>query len=204
MIASSGLYRPLTTLSYLFNYAVLGNGTHPAGYHLLNLLLQAIDVALVYLVGLAIFEEIAPAFALAAIWSVHPLLTESVTNIVGRSDQLAAFGVLAGLLLHIRAGSAAGRRKLRYLAALALVVGIGMFSKESAIVVLAAMALYDLAYPGRKVGGRAAGDTRPRPFPSLCSFTRALKCSPGSTPALCRRWTIRWSAPSSGWRGSPR
>jgi tetratricopeptide (TPR) repeat protein len=132
----------------------LGNGTHPAGYHLLNLLLQAIDVALVYLVGLAIFEEIAPAFATAVIWSVHPLLTESVTNIVGRSDQLAAFGVLAGLLLHIRAGSAAGGRKLRCLAALGLVVGIGMFSKESAIVVLAAMALYDLAYPAAE-GWRA-------------------------------------------------
>jgi hypothetical protein len=27
----SGLYRPLTTLSYLFNYAILGNGERPAG-----------------------------------------------------------------------------------------------------------------------------------------------------------------------------
>ena len=32
----AGLYRPLTTLSYLFNYAVLDNGTHQAGYHWLN------------------------------------------------------------------------------------------------------------------------------------------------------------------------
>jgi hypothetical protein len=29
----SGLYRPLTTLSYLFNYAILGDGPNPAGYH---------------------------------------------------------------------------------------------------------------------------------------------------------------------------
>ena len=27
---AAGLYRPLTTLSYLFNYAVLGNGSRPA------------------------------------------------------------------------------------------------------------------------------------------------------------------------------
>src|SRR5262245_18440700 len=27
----SALYRPVTTLSYLFNYAVLGNGREPAG-----------------------------------------------------------------------------------------------------------------------------------------------------------------------------
>ena len=43
---ATGLYRPLTTLSYLFNYAVLGNGTDPAGYHCINFLLHAINVAL--------------------------------------------------------------------------------------------------------------------------------------------------------------
>src|SRR5579864_8836738 len=37
----SGLYRPVTTLSYLFNYAILGNTDHPAGYHWINLLLHA-------------------------------------------------------------------------------------------------------------------------------------------------------------------
>ena len=44
----SGLFRPLTTLSYLFNYAILGNGEHPAGYHWINLLLHAGNVLLVY------------------------------------------------------------------------------------------------------------------------------------------------------------
>src|SRR3984957_5660035 len=34
---SSGLYRPLTTLTYLVNYVGLGNGTNPAGYHWVNL-----------------------------------------------------------------------------------------------------------------------------------------------------------------------
>src|SRR5437763_1340595 len=33
------LYRPLATLSYLFNYSILGNGSSPAGYHWVNLLL---------------------------------------------------------------------------------------------------------------------------------------------------------------------
>src|SRR5271157_5382817 len=36
----NGLYRPLTTLSYLFNYAILGDGDRPAGYHWVNLLLH--------------------------------------------------------------------------------------------------------------------------------------------------------------------
>src|SRR5690349_6973202 len=34
----SGLYRPVTTLSYLFNYAVLRNADNPAGYYWINLL----------------------------------------------------------------------------------------------------------------------------------------------------------------------
>src|SRR5271165_2575818 len=36
----AGIYRPLTTFSYLFNYAILGNGDHSAGYHWINFLLH--------------------------------------------------------------------------------------------------------------------------------------------------------------------
>ena len=42
----SGLYRPLATLSYLFNYAVLGNGERSAGYHWVNFLLHVCNVLL--------------------------------------------------------------------------------------------------------------------------------------------------------------
>jgi hypothetical protein len=103
-----GLYRPLTTSSYLLNYAVFGNGTHPAGYHWVNLALHGVNVSLVYLLGILVFEAAAPAFALAALWGVHPLLTESVTNIVGRADLLAAFGVLAGLLCYVKSAPPPG------------------------------------------------------------------------------------------------
>src|SRR5208283_3663902 len=65
---TSGLYRPLTTFSYLVNYAVFGNGTHPAGYHWVNLALHAVNVSLVYLLGLLVFEAApVPALALAAL-----------------------------------------------------------------------------------------------------------------------------------------
>ena len=63
----SGLYRPLTTLSYMFNYAVLGDGANPAGYHWFNLILHAVNIGLVYALGLVIFEQIPAALLLAAI-----------------------------------------------------------------------------------------------------------------------------------------
>jgi tetratricopeptide (TPR) repeat protein len=141
--SSSGLYRPLTTLSYLLNYTILGGGANPAGYHWVNFALHAVNILLVYWLGLLLFEEMGPAWALAAVWALHPILTESVTNIVGRADLLAGFGVLAGLLCHVKSASASGRHRLAWLAALMLAATIGMFSKESAVVLLAGMAIYD-------------------------------------------------------------
>jgi hypothetical protein len=48
----AGLYRPFTTLSYLFNYAILGNHDRSAGYHWINFLLHLGNVLLVYLLTL--------------------------------------------------------------------------------------------------------------------------------------------------------
>ena len=107
---SSALYRPLTTLTYLWNYAILGDGPNAAGYHAVNFALHALNIALVYLLGLAVLAETWPAFAMAALWALHPILTESVTNVAGRADLLAAFGVLAGLLCYIRGAAAGGSR----------------------------------------------------------------------------------------------
>jgi protein O-mannosyl-transferase len=149
--ALSGLYRPATTFTYLFNYTILGEGSNPPGYHWINFSLHAINAALVYLLGLVLLGEMLPAFAMALLWSLHPLLTESVTNIVGRADLLATFGILAGLQCHIQAASESGRRKIAWLAGLAAVTAVGFFSKESAVVVLAAMLIHDIAYGGVKL-----------------------------------------------------
>ena len=50
---NNGLYRPLTTLSFLFNYAILGNATDPVGYHVVNLALHLLNVALVYFLAIS-------------------------------------------------------------------------------------------------------------------------------------------------------
>src|ERR1019366_7509963 len=44
----AGLYRPLTTLSYLFNDAILGGGDQPFEYHVINFVFHAFNVLLVY------------------------------------------------------------------------------------------------------------------------------------------------------------
>jgi tetratricopeptide (TPR) repeat protein len=151
---TTGLYRPATTLSYLLNYAILGNGTNPAGYHWMNLALHAANVALVYALGILIFGDPFPGLALAAIWGLHPLLTEGVTNIVGRADLLAASGILLGLLCHIRATTGTGWRKAGWLIVLTLSQAVGLFSKENAVILPALMLSYDLIWPERSVWRR--------------------------------------------------
>jgi tetratricopeptide (TPR) repeat protein len=144
-----GLYRPLTTLSYLLNYAALGNGIRPAGYHWINVALHAANVTLVYGLGMLIWAAPEPAWALAAIWGLHPLLTEAVTNIVGRADLLAAFGVLMGLLCHGRAIATTKWRRVAWLAALVAAQTVGLFSKENAAVLPILMLLFDFTSPRR-------------------------------------------------------
>src|SRR2546430_2617721 len=64
-LAVAGLNRPLTTLSFLFNYAVLGNGASPAGYHWFNFILHAVNIGLVYALRLVLFEQRPDAFLVA-------------------------------------------------------------------------------------------------------------------------------------------
>jgi tetratricopeptide (TPR) repeat protein len=144
--AGDGLYRPVTTASFLLNYAVLGNGPNPAGYHWIDFLLHAINACLVYQLALLIFRRGWPALCAAALWAVHPICTEAVDNIVGRADLLAAMSVLGGLLLYRRALAFEGRR--RTLAALALfaIATAGVFAKENAAVLLGLMLLWDVAF----------------------------------------------------------
>jgi protein O-mannosyl-transferase len=141
-----GLYRPVTTLSYLFNYAVLGNGEAPAGYHWINYILHALNVLLLYALSFRLLRKFWPAVFIAALWAVHPVLTESVTNIIGRSDLLAGIGVLGGLLLYLKSAEATGWRVYAWLCALMAVTTVSVFSKESAVAILGVIVLYEIAF----------------------------------------------------------
>jgi tetratricopeptide (TPR) repeat protein len=139
-VGESGLYRPFTTFSYLFNYAILGNAANPAGYHWINLLLHAGNVILLWTLARRFTREFWPPFWIAAVWAVHPVLTESVTNIVGRADLLAGIALLGGLLLYLD-------QRLWTIAPLFVLTLVGVFSKESAVTVAGVILLYELAFP---------------------------------------------------------
>ena len=151
----AGLYRPFTTLSYLFNYALLGNGVQPAGYHWVNLLLHIGNVWLAYALAVRLTDRFWAAVFTAPLWAVHPALTESVTNIVGRADLLASMAVLSGLLMYWKSTQVRGARQAVWLLGLAGVTTIGVFSKESAVAILPVIMLYELVWWKKGVSRRA-------------------------------------------------
>jgi len=144
---SSGLYRPLVGLSYALNYAM--GGVNPIGYHLVNLLLHLLVTWLLYLLVLQLQFPPAAAVSAAALFAIHPLHTEAVTNVVGRAELFMALGVLGSLWLAVT-----GRRWWS-LGAFAS----GLFSKEQAVMVPFLLLLQDLCLPRASAGQGSGGET---------------------------------------------
>ena len=145
--AISGLYRPLTTLSYLLNYSILGNRDNSTGYHWINFLLHWANAVLVYFTALVLLENCWPAVFIAGIFATHPIVTESVSNIVGRADLFATLATLGAFLCYVKSTTRRGVCKLPWLVALMLITTVGEFCKESAVLaIVGVIFLYDLTY----------------------------------------------------------
>jgi len=140
------LYRPLTTLSYLFNYSVLGNRDNATGYHWVNFLIHWMNAALVYFAVLVLMEKLWPAMFTGAIFATHPIVTESVSNIIGRSDLFATAAVLTAFLCYVKSTTRQRWGRVWWLTLAGLITVVGVFCKESAIVVLGVVGLYDVTY----------------------------------------------------------
>ena len=110
---TSGLYRPLTTSSYLLNYAVFGNGTHPAGYHWVNLALHGVNVSLVYLLGILVLGArragLGPGSALGTASAAHRIRHQCCgpRRPAGRLRRAGRLAVLREERLRHRAAQAA-------------------------------------------------------------------------------------------------
>lgn len=136
----SNQYRPLLMLVFAIEYHLWG--LWAPGYHLVNVLLHVINGILVYtfikfLLRISHFSN-APALLAALLFLLHPIQTEAVAYVAGRTDLLATFFLLLGLLIflskrimnHELRIKHAGQRPLSLL----LVYIFALVSKETAIV----------------------------------------------------------------------
>jgi hypothetical protein len=119
------LYRPLQTVLNRVDHSLWG--LHPVGFHLTNLLLQALNGCLVLMLGLALgLSPLAALFA-GCLFTVHPIIVQDLIVVVGRDELLSLAFMLTSLLLLMGPGLG------RAVAGIAS-FGLALLSKESAIV----------------------------------------------------------------------
>lgn len=98
-------FRPLLALGFALNYRA--SGPNPASYHLVNVLLHALNATLLYVFVLQIVpaglrKRESAAFFAAAIGLTHPLTTEAVTLVSSRSTLQATAFLLTSVILYLR------------------------------------------------------------------------------------------------------
>jgi protein O-mannosyl-transferase len=123
-------YRPFQIFCYWAVWRVAG--PNPGAYHLLQLILYAASVWLLYRVAFRLIGAETVAFAGAVLWALHPLHVEAVAWAAALPDVGVGFFVLLALLLFLRAERDGRAFDARHIAA-ALAFGLGLFFKENAL-----------------------------------------------------------------------
>ncbi len=140
--------RPLPVLTYALNHAF--GALRPFGYHLVNVLLNAVVAVLVWAATREVFPgRPSAAFLAAAFFAVHPIHTEVVASVIGRSELWASFFVLVALNLYLRSAPRPGApfRPAAWLGPLLFL--LGALSKGTALALIPLIAVCDLARFGR-------------------------------------------------------
>ncbi len=158
-----GYYRPLITISYAIDWHIWG--TNARGFHYTNILIHIVCTILLFFIFFRLLNRslLVPTIA-ALLFAVHPIHTESVTWIAGRTDPLAAVFFFAGLLCfmvyaeRVAAANgftplppstpqgAANLRRLPYAILAIVFFAIGMLAKEMVLSLPLVAAAYVIVF----------------------------------------------------------
>jgi hypothetical protein len=141
--------RPLLKFSYTFNWTM---SVAPFGFHLVNLLIHLANVFLVYQLAKLFIEHRAlqqsrhiPLIT-ALLFAAHPIHTEAVSYVSGRSASLMTLFYLAALLSYAIGRNP--RNKIYSLLATPLLFACALATKEIAITLPFALLLWELTVGG--------------------------------------------------------
>lgn len=148
----AGHYRPVQTVSYIFDYLIWNSDT-THGFHLSNILWHVASGILLYFLLRRLLVSLGPtcgvvsippsnphrprllstaSFLLALLWMVHPVHSAAIDYISGRADSLAFFFAAGSWLLYLRARAvprARLRRSLYFMASVSSL--LALCSRES-------------------------------------------------------------------------
>jgi protein O-mannosyl-transferase len=137
------LYRPVTALSLGLNCWI--HGLNPDGFHLVNRILHILICVGVFWVLHYLRLSASAAFVAAILFAVHPIQTEAVTYIDGRSDLLAMLFIIFAWLSHVHARQSDEAKGKYFVLALGLYF-FAMMSKESGITWIAVVLITEYVF----------------------------------------------------------
>lgn len=134
VLPANRTYRPVVSSSLAFDY-FLGRGLNPVFFHLSTFCVFLLQILAMQVLFQALLDRAAPAESnwipslLASAWyGVHPAIAQTVNYIIQRGDIYSTFGVVAALVLYIKAP------RLRRTGLYLLPFVIAMLSKPPAVV----------------------------------------------------------------------
>jgi hypothetical protein len=185
--------------SFVLDYALWG-GRRPAGFHLTNVLLHGLCAWLLWRILVRRFGEGVGAWVGALLFLAHPIQTQAVAYVSGRSAVLATFFVLLGYLVYDRVRGGGYRDVLRW-AGVSCCALLACCSKEIGWV-LPAWIMLDLFVRGKEC---------PRPWGTVPGLrvlglgfpSRFLRCF--APPSPHARRLARGTTPllESSWKSGP-
>ena len=180
--------RPLVNFSFAVNYAL--GGLNVGGYHLVNLACHLLCGLLVFGIVRRTLElpalkdrfggaALNLGFAVALLWTLHPLNTEAVDYLTQRTELMMALFYLLMLYASIRALSSKPGT-WRVIAVLSC--GAGMLCKESMVTAPVVVVLYDAVFVFESL--RRALSERWRFYGALCASWVVLTAVMWSGPRV--------------------
>jgi tetratricopeptide (TPR) repeat protein len=142
-------YRPLTMATFALNYALGGDSA--VGYHLFNVAIHVLNTLLVYGFSLTLMRAFGiprdrySALVVAFLFACHPINTQPVNYISGRSTLLAGCFALICFLLYAAGRESPGTfQGFVFLAGSLLAYACALCSKEEAVAVPGLLLAYEL------------------------------------------------------------
>lgn len=153
-------YRPVISSTYAMDYSIWE--LNPYGYHLTNIIIHIISCLLLFKILTTLFSRykyrnLVSMFS-TLIFAVHPIHTEAVSWVSGRTDSLVTLFFFASFLFYIeftketdsvkpvKNSEKTANRNFLYLGLSVFFYAAGLLTKEMIITMPVIIVLYDLVY----------------------------------------------------------
>ena len=141
---ATNYYRPISVFGFLICYQLFG--LLPYGFHLVNLLLHAAIVCLLFGLSRSLFRDSWLAFAAAALFALHPIHTESVAWVSGVTDVELTLFYLAAFWFYVASARPHGGRSEAMQLGMIASFTLALLSKEQAATLPLAAMVYEHFY----------------------------------------------------------